>query len=154
MGISFVVTGFFLVGMAALAGVLLFFVNGRRYGGLSGPLSPVEFALARREVERRVFRLAPRMLLLEEKRRTVEEILGQGAFSGGALSGELRGRFETLVRGAPMAGAWRRFSAALALAETRPLEALGELEEVSWMVETTISKLVKAEELCEIGERV
>ncbi len=148
MGISFVVTGFFLVGMAALAGVLLFFVNGRRYGGLPGSLSPVEFALARREVERRVFRLAPRMLLLEEKRRVAERILGKGS-----LSGELRGRFETLVRGAPMAGAWRRFSAASALAETRPLEALEELGEVSWMVETAISKLVEAEKSCEIGEK-
>ena len=72
MGVSLVATGFFLVVTVALLVVLLFFVNGRSCRGLSEPLSPTEFALARREVERRISGLAPRMLLLEEKRRFAE----------------------------------------------------------------------------------
>ena len=72
----------------------------------------------------------------------------------GSLPVGLRRRIETLVCEAPTVGAWRRFSVASALAEGWPLEALRELEEVSWMVEAAISRLVEAKNLCETGERV
>lgn len=148
MQATFLTTGFFLVGTVGLVAILVLFVNGRRYLEPSKALSPVEFAVALEEAEREVTDLAPRMLLLEEKERGLGRMSGQGV-----LPAVPQARYRTLLREAPTAGAWRRYSAALAMLEDRPLEALYELREVSWMVETAIKKLCEAEKLARVGGR-
>lgn len=146
MQATFLTTGFFLLGTVGLVVILVLFVNGRRYLEPSKVLSPTEFAVAREEADREVTDLAPRMLLLEEKER------GLGRMSGREfLPAVQQARFQTLLREAPTAGAWRRYSAALAMLEDRPLESLYELREVSWMVETAIKKLCEAEKLARVG---
>ena len=148
LGVSVVVTGLFVVGLAGVCLALVSFVNGGRFGGAPKPLSPVEMEVARGEVGRRLSDLAPRMLLLAEKSREVDEALARGG-----LDDERWLRVERLTREAPTAGVWRRYSTASALAEEQPLEALEDLEDVGWMVETATSKLEEARQLCNAGER-
>jgi hypothetical protein len=71
----------------------------------------------------------------------------------GSLDEERWVRVERLSREAPAAGVWRRYSAASALADEQPLEALEELRDVEWMVETALSRLEEARQLCNVGER-
>ncbi|MDP8940751.1 MAG: hypothetical protein M3N10_10780 [Actinomycetota bacterium] len=148
-GYSFWMTGLFASGVAGLLLVLVLLVSGGRYGGAPGLLSPAELREARREVEGRISELAPRVILLAGRLRTVDE-----ALAGGDLEDGLWRRVERLSREAPAAGVWRRYSGASALARERPLAALEELREVEWMVETAVSKLEEAELLCNAGERL
>jgi hypothetical protein len=147
-GFSFVVVGLFLAGIVGVFVTWILFVNGGGYRRLRRPLTPVESEAARREVDRRLSDLAPRTILLAEKLRAVDEALMQGS-----LDEERWVRVERLSREAPAAGVWRRYSAASALAGEQPLEALEELRDVEWMVETALSRLEEARQLCNVGER-
>lgn len=145
---SVVVAGFFLVGVVGVFLVLVFVVNGGIYGRTPKPLTPAEFEAARWEVGLRLSDLAPRTILLAGKLRGVDE-----ALSRGGLDGELRLRVECLYQEAPAAGVWRRYSTASALADEQPLVALEELRAVEWMVETALSKLDEAQQLCNVEEK-
>lgn len=147
-GYSVWVAGLFVFAAVALSWILVLFVSGGRYSVPSGPLAPAELDEARREVGRRFSDLAPRMMLLLEKMRTVDE-----ALESRGLEEERWRKIERISREAPAAGACRKYSVASALADAQPLESLKELRHVPWMVETAISKFEEAEKLCYAEER-
>ena len=147
-GFSFVAAGFFFAGIVGVFLVMIFFVNGDGYRGVAASLTPVETGEARREVGRRFSDLAPRTILLAERLQEVDETLAKGGLDDGRQLWVERLRCE-----APAAGVWRRYSSASALAEEQPLAALEELREVEWMVETALSKLEEARQLCNVEER-
>ncbi len=140
--------GLFILGLAGICLALVSFVNGGRFVGAPKSLSPAEAEVVREEVGRRLSELAPRMLLLAERAREVDE-----ALAWGSLDDEWWLKVERLMREAPMVGVWRRYSTASAFAGDRPLEALEELREVEWMVETALSKLDEARRACNVGGR-
>lgn len=148
LGFSFFGAGLFLAGIVGGFFVLIFFVNGGRYGEAPKLLTPVEAEEARREVGRRLSELAPRTILLAERLRELDEALARGVLEDG-----LWPRVERLTREAPTEGVWRKYSTASALAGERPLEALEALREVEWMLETAQPKLEEARRLCDVGER-
>ncbi len=128
---------------AVIAVVLDTFVRGWRYREDEPAFSPAEIEWLREEAEGRISALAPRVMVLAEKERSVIRSLGRGELDGGWRAGG-----EELLVEAAADDFWRRFVVASALVEEKPVEALGELDRLPGLLEATISKLDKAEGIC------
>ena len=122
--------------------LLFYFLKEERYRRPPRPEKGVEFLAARRAVEAQTSALAPKVMLLAEKGDSVAGYLEEGG-----LSEEARRTVEGLLQDAPSGGFWERFVGALALADSDPVRAYGELRRLSLMAETALEKLSRAEEV-------
>lgn len=134
----------FVFATAVIAVVLGVFVGGWRYRGDGPAFSPAEIEWLREEAEGRISTLSPRVIVLAEKERSVVRSLDRGE-----MDGESRAGVEELLVEAASDDFWRRFVIASALVEEEPVEALGELDRLPGLLEATISKLDKAEGICD-----
>lgn len=139
---SWPVVALFVAGTAFVVLLLIYVYKEERYRRPPRPEKGVEFVVARRAVEVRIAVLAPEVMLLAEKERFVAERLEKGT-----LSEEARRVVERLLREAASGGFWEGFAGALALADSDPVKAHGELRCLSPVVETALETLTRAEKI-------
>ncbi|MDP8953097.1 MAG: hypothetical protein M3N18_12845 [Actinomycetota bacterium] len=132
----------FAAGTLFVVLVLFYFLKEERYRRPPRPERGVEFVVARRAVEARISALAPRMMLLAEKEKSVA-----GHLRKGTSSEETWRTVERLLRDVARSGFWERFVEASALADYDPAWAHEELRRLSAVAETALEKLERAEEV-------
>jgi len=145
-----------LAGVAMLAFgtvVTIFFLGSllarERYRRAAKPLSPVEFAHARREAEGLMASLAPRAMLLAEAGRAANRAADaspQGADVG-------RGARE-LLECAAATGYWEGLAVASVLVEEDPEGAVRELRRLPALLETSLERVSRAARLLSRGQGV
>ena len=131
-------------GTVAVILVLGLFLAGERYRRPPKPERGVGFVEARLAARDQLSSLAPKVLLLAEKERYVDDRL-----ESGALGGETRRVVERMRREVSTTRFWRRFVAASALIEEDPARAYGELRCLASVAKEVLEKLWRIEEIIE-----
>ena len=142
-GTSGAVVALFTAGIAAVIGLLGYFLRGERYSGPRGPEKGVGFVVTRREAEALLSTLAPRVMLLAEREAAVVGCLRH--LGDGAPHRVSRGQAERLLRQVVPNGFWESFVVAMDAMEKDPEAAQAELRRLSSTVEVALSKLGEAE---------
>ena len=132
------------VGTGVVILVLAFFLANERYGRPSKPERGVGFVEARMEAGNRLSSLAPKVVLLAEKERLVDDFLAGWTSDDGT-----RRTVEGLRREVSATGFWRRFVAAAALIEEDPARVSRELRLLSSVAEAALEKLNESEKIIE-----
>jgi hypothetical protein len=145
-GVSLSAIAALAFGTAVTIFILGLFLAHERYRRPPKPLSPVEFAHARREAEEMMASLAPRAMRLAEAEkataravdaRTQDKEVGRGA--------------RELLECAAATGFWEGFAAASVLVEEDPEEAIRELLLLPVLLETSLDRVNRAAELLSGG---
>jgi hypothetical protein len=145
--ISWLAVVLFVVGIVFVILLLFRFLREERYRRPPRPEKGVEFVAAQRAAEARISTLAPRVMLLAEKEKSVVNHLEKGPSSE-----ETRRMVEGLLQDVDRSGFWERFVESSALASSDPVRAHGELRRLSALAETALEKLDRAEEIARGGE--
>lgn len=133
-------------GTAVMIFILGSFLARERYRRPPKPLSPVEFAHARRGAEELMASLAPRAILLAEAEKAV-------AHAADASPGDTDGRrgARDLLECAAATGFWEGFVAASVLVEEDPEEAIRELRRLAGLLEASLERVNRAAGLLSEG---
>jgi hypothetical protein len=143
-GTSWFVVALLGAGTVAVFLVLGLFLADERYRRPPKPERGVGFVEARLAARDQLSSLAPKVVLLAEKERYVDDRL-----ESGALGGETRRVVERMRREVSTTRFWRRFVAASALIEEDPARAYGELRCLASVAKEVFEKLCRIEEIIE-----
>ena len=143
-GTSWFVVVLLGAGTVAVFLVLGLFLAGERYRRPPKPERGVGFVEARLAARDQLSSLAPKVLLLAEKERYVDDRL-----ESGALGGETWRVVERMRREISTTRFWRRFVAASALIEEDPARAYEELRCLASVAKEVFEKLCRIEEIIE-----
>jgi hypothetical protein len=145
-GVSLLAVAALAFGTVAMIFILRTFLAHERYRRPPKPLSPVEFAHARREAEELMASLAPRAMLLAE----AEKAAARAADASPRDEDVRRGAREILECDAAR-DFWAGFAAASVLIEEDPEEAIRELRRLAGVLETALERVNRAAELLSGG---
>lgn len=140
--VSWLAVSLFAAGTVFVVLLLFYFLEEERYRRPPKPERGVGFVEARMAAGDRLSSLAPKVVLLAEKERLVDDFL-----AGWASDDETCRTVEGLRREVSATGFWRRFVAASALIEEDPARASGELRLLSPVAEAVLEKLTEAEKI-------
>lgn len=140
-----------VVALLVLGGVVVILILGsflarERYRRPPKPLSPVEFAHARREAEELMAGLAPRAMLLAGMEKAVETAVAHGA-DDRVRDRDVRREARELLESAAATGFWEKFGAASVLADEDPVGAIRELRRLPALLEASLDRVKRAEDL-------
>ena len=133
-------------GTAVMIFILGSFLVRERYRRPPKPLSPVEYAHARREAEELMASLAPRAMLLAEAEKAAA-----CAADASPRDRDVRRGARDLLESAAATGFWEGFAAASVLVEEDPEEAIRELRRLACLLETSLERVNRAAELLSGG---
>ena len=134
------------LGVVVMILILGSFLAHERYRRPSKPLSPVEFAYARREAEELMAGLAPRAMLLAGMERAVETAVAR-ATDDHARDRDMRRGARELLEGAAATGFWERFGAASVLVDEDPVGTIRELRRLPALLEASLDRVKRAGDL-------
>ena len=158
MGFGLVVKGaevsLLAVAVLAFGTVVMIFILGTflaraRYRRAPKPLSPVEFAHARREAEELMASLAPRAMLLAEAEKMAARAVDASPQDGGVRRGA-----RELLECEVARDFWAGLAVASVLVEEDPEEAIRELRRLAALLETSLERVNRAVELLSGGPAV
>ena len=146
-GVSLLAVAVLGFGTLVMIFILGSFLAREGYRRAPKPLSPVEFAHARREAEELMASLAPRAMLLAEAEKAAARAAGARSQDRDVQRG-----VRDLLECAAATGFWEGFVAASVLVEEDPEEAIRELRRLAGPLETSLERVNRAAELLSGGQ--
>lgn len=146
-GTSWLAVALFVTGTAFVILLLFYLLKDERFRRPPRPEKGVEFVAARRATETQISALAPKVMLLAEKEKSVTGYLDKGT-----LREETRRGIERMIRDAVPGEFWERIVETTAMGDFDPVQAHEELRRLSTITEMALEKLRRAEEIAYRGE--
>ena len=143
---SFLAVAVLVFGTVVMIFILGSFLARERYRRAPKPLSPVEFAHARREAEELMASLAPRAMLLAEAEKAAAR-----AADAKPQDEDVRRGAREILECAAAREFWAGFAVASVLVEEDPEEAIRELRRLAALLEAALERVNRAVELLSGG---